>query len=413
MEQEIPASNSKPPYSVIPIDTTTLKYNSSIVNSNINDNTATLGIKNPTPLYNFVSTLSDSTNTESSVIRIEPMQVLATTTENIKLQTFQSVQSEPTTTKVPSVLTTITTVKPTKSPVTKSPVTKSTKRPSPTNSASVTNQSVRPTTKKPTKPKPTNVTKGPIMSNNKTTNTLVRTTKRPTTQTKPIATANKPVLYNSTTIPTTVKPIKYNEKLTTFSTVTSESTTAISTNEKNSTNGPTAATTTTTASHSTTTATPLITISFVETTRVPKPKPKPTSQIVSMSPTNLDYLTSDQDQTTASIITSTDQQMFVVASNESSTISIEPNLQTQMPLTTMNAVEIKESVSTLMKDDESTFQSSLPPPMNNNATEMPGLVTWSNFIENQTEELNGMYHNLRKYYVIFICLRLLQIQQQR
>lgn len=355
------------------------------MNTNSFDNTDSphSGINKPTPLYNFVSTLSDAANTESSIVRNKTISVLASTTESIKLQTFQSVQSEPTRTKLPTVLTTITTAKPTKSSVIKS-----TKRPVSANSSLVTHQSVSTTTRKPTKSKPTHVTKGPIISHKKTTNTFVRTTKRPPTPpTITTAAANKLGPNNNTTIITTVKPVLENAKFTTFSTVTSESTTSMPSHSKNSTNSPTTIITTTTAPLPTTTTSPspLITISFVETTRVPKPKPKPTSQIVSIPPTNLDYLNSEPVQTTSPIWTSTSQQMTAVASNESSTISIEHNSQTEMTFTTGNEAEIKESVNTLIKNDEPIFQSSPLPSINNNATEMPELITWTNFIDNQTE----------------------------
>ncbi|XP_037050829.1 serine proteinase stubble-like isoform X2 [Bradysia coprophila] len=134
----------------------------------------------------------------------------------------------------------------------------------------------------------------------------------------------------------------------------------------------------------TTTSQPFITISYVETTKSPRPKPKPTQQIVKVSPTSLDHLVELE-------IPLSTTQSFV-----SSATTITPStLQQQHTQSSTMSVETKTESSTsgidqpIIAYNESSAENEIKPIVG--TTQPTILVTWSNIqIDNNTIE-NGSY----------------------
>ncbi|CRK97946.1 CLUMA_CG011319, isoform A [Clunio marinus] len=308
-----------------------------------------------------------------------------TTTEGIKLTTFQSIQdTKKSTTK-------LTTKQPTLSTTQKK------------------------TTNKKHSTKPSNSTKKPVSvqafnrtSVSSSATSTAKITRRPVTTIKPSKNAT------STVIKTTRKPVA-----STNVTVNRRTTISSRRNSTISTRKPTTITTSTTPEA-------LITISYVETTKVPRPRPTPTDFVVKVEPSTLStedllvttfsvnsvdrtssmkpsFTTAKPTMTTSTVkSTSVTRRTTKRPSPSSTTVSIkkpitEPSTSTTIRTTTINNL----TSSSVMKDETSSRPFNLTSTertttegkveIPTTSTSPSALVTWTienDFVENTTKEQN-------------------------
>lgn len=307
------------------------------------------------------STYSDNVESTSPVTTTS-QQFLFTKTpttiteENTKLQTFQSVQETVTTTtsvpttikKNPSRRPTTTTTKPTKR---HRPTAVTSKKPDNVESLSSTKKPARLTT---IKSKLTTTTRRPLTT---TPSVQLISSKRPpltTILTKPTrkvteSASIRPLINRNITITTSRPPVTNLQKDPVH---------------KHSTS-------------TTTTTQPFVTISYVETTKVPRPKPKPTKQIVKVPPTSLDHLVELEIPLTTmqsvSSVTTTNAPTTITTTQQSINISTSSTTLT---------VEMKTESTTygnrpITSFNESSAENEIKPIIGQ-TTQKPILVTWSN-----------------------------------
>lgn len=284
--------------------------------------------------------------------------------DNTKFQTFQSVQETITTTT--SAPTTIKTKNPSRRPTTTT--TRPTKRHRPNATVSAN--------KKPEKDEILSSTKKPVrLTTTTTTSKPSDATRRPATTTpsiqlisskRPTTVLTKPT--KRVTESTSVRPLINRTVPTHRPTVTNVQSDAISTHYV-----------TVTKPLSTTTSQPFSTISYVETTKIPRPKPKPTKQIVKVPPTSLDHLVElDIPLTTTQNVVST-----VTTTSTPSTV--------QQSSSTMDVETKTESITNgISPAVESSAENEIKP-LIGLTTQRPILVTWSNIQaeNNDTNESNA------------------------
>lgn len=325
----------------------------------------------PSTNFNNIESTSPVTTTKQQFLFTKSPVI---TEENTKFQTFQSVQETVTTT-------------------TSSPTTVRTKSPSrrPTTTTSKPTKRHRPTAGIVANDKPEKETSSTTKKTVRVTTTTAKpitTTRRPSTTTIAPTVPSKRPITSAVTKPTrrvtesTVRPLINRNATAPASrpTVTSLLKDPVSSNSvdlKQTTHKPII---------TSTTSQPFVTISYVETTKVPRPKPKPTKQIVKVSPTSLDHLLEVE------IPLSTTQS---VVSSVTSTAS---------PLPTVEQVDILTSSSTLFMETktESSVNENRPvlaynessaeneiKPIVGQTTQRPILVTWSNIQTQNNDTDNG------------------------
>ncbi|KAJ6642871.1 Serine proteinase stubble [Pseudolycoriella hygida] len=290
-----------------------------------------------------------------------------TTEENTKFQTFQSVQETVTTT-------------------TSAPTPTKRRNPSrrPPNISTKPTKRHRPTLSVVTSAKPENenssTTKKVIKVTTTATSKPVMTTRRPST-TKPsihAVSSERPTTAPILTKPTrrvtqsSVRPlININITSSTPPTVTNLIKVPLK-DDTIATHNPV---------HKTTTSQPFITISYVETTKVPRPKP--TKQIIKISPTSLDHLVELEIPLTTT--------QSVVSSVTTTTPSTVEHLSLSVSTTTLTVETKTEATANVHKPMTSYNASSAEneiKPIVNETTQMPVLVTWSN-IHTENNSTNG------------------------
>ncbi|KAG4077251.1 hypothetical protein HA402_009880 [Bradysia odoriphaga] len=312
------------------------------------------------------STSSIMTTTQPSIFTKSPISIGE---DNTKFQTFQSVQDTVTTTvsspiamktKSPSRRPTTTTMKPTKR---HRPSTSGSESSKPTKEAvSTTKKVVRVPT---TTSKPITTTRRPTTT---TTTTLANaaSSKRPTASiilTKPTRrvteTPVRPLINRNETLPTS-RPPATNLQNDPISTLVTQSTAKPVT--------------------TTTTSQPFITISYVETTKSPRPKPKPTQQIVKVSPTSLDHLVELE------IPLSTVQSFLPsITTSTPSTLQQQPTQSSTMFMETKTEPSTSGIEIPIIAYNESSAENEIKPIVG--TTQPTILVTWSNIqVDNNTME---------------------------
>ncbi|XP_059610081.1 mucin-2-like [Phlebotomus argentipes] len=319
----------------------------------------------PSPVPSSLATEPSTSSAPLEETRFTSSTPAATTTpENVKLSTFQSVEDvtkapveEVTTPRVTT--TTHSTRYPTRRTTTQQPTTtsttvKSTHSPKP--KPKPTNVKRPSSTKKPpaspsSRPKPTRRPTTPVA--NATTITK-KPTRKPTTESTTLAAIIPTRKKTTTTTPsTTTLP-------TTLSTTTTESTTkkVITTTTVQTTAKPTTVTTVKSTPGTDEEEKPLTTLSFVETTKAPRPKPKPTSSIAIVPPSTIAVEEVEIQSSTSGVESPVTQSEVLSTSTSTSTLT-----------STSAAVENATKAET--------------------TTMASGLVTWTNNIDeserNKTE----------------------------
>lgn len=237
----------------------------------------------------FSTTLGTITQRNiSTTLNLKDEQEIKSTTENIKLSTYQSIQESgnPSTANTP-----------------------------PSTFRHTTTRPILNVTQK-LKPKPANAIKKPVTTQfyNRTTSVhqtssteKTQITRKPIISLKPSKNATSTVIKATTRKPVAPTNVAVNRRTT----ISSRRNSTTSTTRK-------PASSTVPTSSASTTEEPLTTISFVETTKAPRPRPKPTSEIVKIEATTLSdedaftttYSVETVDKTTSTATTS--ERPFVV-----------------------------------------------------------------------------------------------------